>query len=149
MNFFKKQAKQIDVESVKKQLSNSPDLVNRTVTVGNKTIELYFLMILVNRISIEKNILSFLNNSTSEEINLNYLFEHLPITEVKELVETNDISKYILDGFAFIYLPFEKKDYSLVLVILLKGHLEKRKLNLLFMVLNYLLRNYYPQILKY
>jgi len=149
VNFFKKQAKQIDVESVKKQLSNSPDLVNRTVTVGNKTIELYFLMILVNRISIEKNILSFLNNSTSEEINLNYLFEHLPITEVKELVETNDISKYILDGFAFIYLPFEKKDYSLVLVILLKGHLEKRKLNLLFMVLNYLLRNYYPQILKY
>lgn len=149
MNFFKKQAKQIDVESVKKQLSNSPDLVNRTVTVGNKTIELYFLMILVNRISIEKNILSFLNNSTSEEINLNYLFEHLPITEVKELVETNDISKYILDGFAFIYLPFEKKDYSLVLVILLKGHLEKRKLNLLFMVLNYLLRNHYPQILKF
>lgn len=143
MNFFKKQAKQIDVESVKKQLSNSPDLVNRTVTVGNKTIELYFLMILVNRISIEKNILSFLNNSTSEEINLNYLFEHLPITEVKELVETNDISKYILDGFAFIYLPFEKKDYSLVLVILLKGHLEKRKLNLLFMVLKYLLRNHH------
>lgn len=149
MNFFKKQAKQIDVESVKKQLSNSPDLVNRTVTVGNKTIELYFLKILVNRISIEKNILSFLNNSTSEEINLNYLFEHLPITEVKELVETNDISKYILDGFTFIYLPCEKKDYSLVFVILLKGHLEKRKLNLLFMVLNYLLRNYYPQILKY
>ncbi|MBD8027606.1 spore germination protein [Ureibacillus sp. Re31] len=109
MNFFKKQAKQIDVESIKKQLSNSPDLVNRTVTVGNKTIELYFLKILVNRISIEKNIISFLNNSTSEEINLNYLFEHLPITEVKELVETNDISKYILDGFTFIYFPFEKK----------------------------------------
>ena len=101
---------QIDVESIKKQLSNSPDLVNRTVTVGNKTtIELYFLKILVNRISIEKNIISFLNNSTSEEINLNYLFEHLPITEVKELVETNDISKYILDGFTFIYFPFEKK----------------------------------------
>lgn len=42
MNFFKKQAKQIDVESIKKQLSNSPDLVNRTVTVGNKTIECTF-----------------------------------------------------------------------------------------------------------
>ena len=80
MNFFKKQAKQIDVESIKQQLSNSPDLVNRTVTVGNKTIELYFLKNLVNRISIEKNIISFLNHSTPEEINLNYLFEHLPIT---------------------------------------------------------------------